>query len=242
MKTLLFAATGLGLILATATACTTSETRASSEILQQVLQPDGLRYSVALPAGYTGDAPVPLVLALHFAGEVTPFWGRRVVEILIRPGLRELGAIIVAPDCTARSWTAPQAEQDLLQILDHVQHTYNIDSKKVLITGYSMGGSGTWHLAGRHQDRFSAALVMAGMPGKEALTVDWTIPVYVLHSRMDEVVPLRPTERMVTALKANGAQVELKVVEGISHYETHRFARSLRAAVPWIREVWNSGN
>jgi predicted peptidase len=211
---------------------------AASDIQERMLQPGDRRYSVALPAGYTGDQPVPLVLALHFAGQVTPYFGRRLLTVLVEPGLRDLGAIIVAPDCNHGSWTDPRSEQDLLDLLDHVQASYNIDRGKVLLTGYSLGGIGTWHLAARHQDRFAAALVISGRPVEEAVNSDWKIPLYVIHSRLDELLPLAQTEAAVQRMQAAGADVELMVVEGITHYETHRFQRPLKAAIPWIEAAW----
>jgi hypothetical protein len=51
-------------------------------------------------------------------------------------------------------------------------------------------------------------------------------------------VPLTETEEAVHRLQAQGADVELVVVEGITHYETHRFQRYLRAAIPWIEAAW----
>jgi predicted peptidase len=218
--------------------CATSFGRKGPEIQEKVLQPGERRYSIAIPDSYTGTEPVPLVLALHYGGEVTPYYGKRMLTQLVEPALRELGAIIVAPDCNAGNWTEARAEKDVLDLLAELGRTYNIDSDKILITGYSLGGMGTWHLAARHQDLFAAALVMAGRPGQEALGTQWKIPLYVIHSRLDQVVPLAPTEQAVEQLKARGVAVELVIVEGISHYESHRFKRHLKAAVPWIRQAW----
>jgi predicted peptidase len=213
---------------------------AAPDIQEHMLQPGDRRYTIAVPDGYTGEQPVPLVLALHFAGQVTPYFGRRLLTVLVEPGLRDLGAIIVAPDCNHGSWTDPRSEQDVLDLLDHVQDAYNIDPAKVLLTGYSLGGIGTWHLAAGHQDRFTAALVMSGRPVETAVNSEWKIPLYVIHSRLDELLPLAQTEAAVQRMQAAGANVELVVVEGLTHYETRRFQRPLRAAIPWIEVAWSS--
>jgi hypothetical protein len=63
-----------------------------------------LRYTISLPRGYNKDEPRTLVLALHYAGEVTPYYGKGLLEQLVEPGLRHLGAILVAPDCLSRGW------------------------------------------------------------------------------------------------------------------------------------------
>jgi predicted peptidase len=209
------------------------------DVQGRFLQPGDRRYTIAIPTDYTTDQPVPLVLALHFGGPVTPFYGRYILTGLVEPALRGLGAIIVAPDCTASDWTHPQSEADVLALLDHIQDTYVVDPQKTLITGYSKGGQGTWCLAAQHQERFSAALIMAGWPQSDTIYVEWKIPLYVIHSREDEVIPLEPTEMVVKQLWAKRVSVELVVLEGIAHHETDRFVEPLRMAVPWLEKVWS---
>lgn len=213
----------------------------ASTVQERLLQPGDRRYTLAIPTGYSGHQPVPLVLALHYGGHVTPFYGRHMLTDLIEPALRRLGAIIAAPDCTASDWTQPQSEADVLALLDHLQEAFVIDPKKIMMTGYSKGGQGTWYLAARHPERFSAALVMAGWPQPDVVDVEWNVPLYVIHSREDQVVHLEPTETAVKRLQARGVSVELVVLTGITHYETSRFVEPLRAAVPWIERVWSRG-
>ena len=43
-----------------------------------------------------------------------------------------------------------------------------IDKAKVVVTGYSMGGAGTWHFAEKYPERFSAAIPVAGRPPASA--------------------------------------------------------------------------
>ena len=211
---------------------------APSTIREEVLQPGALRVTFAIPAGYTGATPVPLVVALHFAGKVTPFFGKEYLTALVEPGLRELGAVIVAPDCRGRDWTDPVSEADVLELVDEAMRAYRIDPARVLLTGYSMGAMGTWYLAARHQDRFSAALVVSGLPPAGAAELDWRIPLYVIHSRDDERLLLKPTADVVKQLAANGRNVRLVVVDGLTHYQVPGFVPYLRAAVPWLKRAW----
>jgi predicted peptidase len=207
-------------------------------IEQKVLQPGDQRYTIAVPANYPDEGPVPLILALHFAGHGTPFYGRTVLEELVEPALSSLGAILLAPDCTAEAWNNPQSEADVITLLDYVSNSYPIDPKKVVVVGYSMGGSGAWYLAAQHPGRFSAAIVMSGWPPDEIDLVDWQVPIYVIHSRQDELIPLERTQSSVNFLAEQGAELELIVLDGITHFETYRFREPLRSAVPWIKKVW----
>ena len=100
---------------------------------------------------------MPLILALHYGGEVTPFYSKEYLNLLVKPALKNLGAIITAPDCPGEGWANPDVEKALLEFLEIISKEYNIDPNRIIITGYSMGGLGTWYLASRHSEIFSAA-------------------------------------------------------------------------------------
>ena len=68
-----------------------------------------MRYSVSVPELEAG-AKVPLVLALHYGGPVTPHYGEDYMKVLVLPGLDELQAVFVAPDCPGNGWADPVSE------------------------------------------------------------------------------------------------------------------------------------
>ena len=226
-------------LVATAGVCAQDEKPATTPGLHhQIPQPRDRRYTIFIPNDYDGQKPVPLVLALHFAGRVTPYFGGEFLASFIRPALDGLGAIIVAPDCTDSDWTRPRSEKDVLELLDRVMKIYAIDRKRALITGYSMGGSGTWYLAARHQDLFTAALIMAGQPESTTAKVNWKIPLYVIHSRADQIIPFKPAENAVEKLKKRGIDVQFVPLDGVTHYQVNGFFAPLEAAAAWIGKAW----
>jgi predicted peptidase len=195
-----------------------------------------IHYAIDIPANYSPSTPVPLVLALHsgLRGADALGAGRNVVKILIGPALAELGAIIVAPDSVRGNWSTPENEKAVKALLDAVLANYSIDKKKVVVTGYSMGGEGSWHLAEKFPDRFSAAIPVAGRPPASA--AGWRLPVLAIHSRDDQVAPFEPTQTRIAELEKAGVNARLIALTGITHYETYRFRDALGQAVPWLRE------
>jgi outer membrane protein assembly factor BamB len=194
-----------------------------------------LRYALSLPEG--GKGARPLILSLHYAGHGAPYYGRGMLESLVEPALRELDAVIVAPDCPSPSWTTKESEDAVLALIDFVAASYRTDPERVIVTGYSMGGMGTWHLVSRQPERFSAAIPMAGAPGDADLETVARTPLYAIHSRIDEVVPLTPTTEAVARLRKAGAHAELVVVD-VPHYQTTRFEPYLEKASKWLRDIW----
>jgi len=205
------------------------------EVLPQQDGPS-LHYAISVPRDYHRE-PVPLILALHFGGDPRGA-GHAMLQILIQPALGALGAVIVAPDSLGGGWSMPANERAVNALLAAVEKKYTIDPTKVIVTGFSMGGQGTWYWGDKYPDRFSAAIPLAGTPTPSATT--WRIPVFAVHSRDDQVQPIGPTEQRIADLKKRGINAQIVVVTGIQHFETDRFVDGLRQAVPWVRDVWKT--
>ena len=195
-------------------------------------------YAISVPPGYDRTTPVPLVLALHFGVQGGPslYAGRDVLRILIGPALAEFGAVMVAPDALdGGPWDTRQNEEAVLWLLDSVMRSYRIDPGKVIVTGFSMGGAGTWHFAGKYPERFAAAVPVAGRP--PATAGNWRVPVFAVHSRSDRVVAIGPTEQRIDELKRAGIRAELIALDRPTHFQTGAHTEGLRQAVPWLRQV-----
>ena len=197
-----------------------------------------IHYTISIPRNYSPSARVPLILALHFGvqGGSSAGAGRDVVQILIGPALAELGAIIVAPDSMQGDWSSPENESAVNALLDTVQAGYMVDPRKIAVTGFSMGGTGSWHFAEKYPERFSAVIPVAARPPASAS--GWRLPILAIHSRNDQVAPIAPTETRIAELQKSGVNAKLITLNGITHFETYRFVDGLRQAVPWLREIW----
>jgi len=204
-------------------------------------RPDGppVGYAIYIPGNYSSAKPAPLILALHFGvgGGSADGAGSDVVEILVGPALEGLGAIIVAPDSIKGNWSTPENEKAVNALLDMVIARYAIDQKKIAVTGYSMGGTGSWHFGEKFPQRFTAAIPIAGTPPDSA--AGWKLPVLAIHSRNDQVAPYAPTEARIAQLQKAGVNAKIILLSGITHYETDRFQSALQQAIPWLQEVWS---
>ena len=196
-------------------------------------------YAIIVPPGYSRATPVPLVLALHFGVQGGPSLnvGRDLLRAIVAPAFADLGAVVVAPDVLAGGpWSTPANDEAVLALLDSVGRAYNVDARKVIVTGYSMGGTGAWHFAGKYPDRFAALVPVAGRP--PAASAGWRVPVFAIHSRRDQVAPIDATEKRIAELKQAGMKAELVALDAPTHYEVSAHAEGLRRAIPWLRQLW----
>lgn len=196
-----------------------------------------MRYGIAIPRNYDPSRPRPLVLALHPGGERTPYYGDLYMRGIFFPGLTTLEPIMVAPDCPTPAWSDPLAEKAVTALIDDIIANHAIDRRRILVTGFSLGGAGTWFLSSRRPDLFTAAIVMAGKTD-EPLERLAKIPTYVIHSRDDRVVAFDQAEERATALAAMGRAVRFDALSGVGHFEMPGYLEAIERAGKWVREQW----
>ena len=196
-----------------------------------------IRYGLSIPRDYDPRQPRPLVLALHPGGDKTPYYGDLFMRQIFLPALSDLDPIMVAPDCPTRAWSDPAADKAVMALVGRVMTEYAIDRRRILVTGFSLGGSGTWFMSSHHSDLFAAAIVMAGRTD-EPLEQLAKIPTYVIHSRDDEVVPFAQAEQRAGELERMGRIVKFQALQGLRHYDMRGYMSALQEAGRWVTEHW----
>ncbi|MBC8872131.1 MAG: alpha/beta fold hydrolase [Planctomycetes bacterium] len=121
------------------------------------------RYVLMLPQGFDANEPVDLVIALHGHGsDRWQFVRQDRGECRgSRDAAARYGMIFVSPDYRAKtSWMGPDAESDVLQILDTMKDRYRI--RHTIICGGSMGGTAALTFAALHPDRVDGVVALNG--------------------------------------------------------------------------------
>ncbi len=191
-------------------------------------------YLLHLPAGYEARSakPWPLILFLHGAGErgtrIGPVGKHGPARIAReQPGFP---FVVVSPQCQSGLWWQPEP---LLALLDDVTARFNVDPKRIYLTGMSMGGFGTWSLAIEAPERFAAIAPICGggssigllLAPAHKLAALRRLPVWAFHGALDDLVKLEESEGMVGALRSLGNDAQLTVYAGAGHdswTETYR--------------------
>ena len=89
---------------------------------------------------------------------------------------------------TPNGWE--RVEKDLLTIIDKVFSGYKADADRLYLTGLSYGGQGTWHMASKHSDLFSAAVPVVGWGHPDLMDniAKADLPVWAFSGGRDPVV------------------------------------------------------
>ena len=178
-----------------------------------------LSYLLYQPKGRRSGAArkSPLLLFLHGAGER----GNDLEQVkvhgpakLIEKEGREFPFIVVAPQCPADDWWKPEP---LVALLDEVMGRHAVDAERVYVTGLSMGGYGSWALAGTCPERLAAVVPICGPFVWLRFKQVGRLPVWCFHGAMDEAVSVLDSIRMVRYLRGAGGNVRFTVYPDAGH-------------------------
>ena len=182
------------------------------------------KYYLFVPHSYTGDKEYPLILFLHGAGERGDDGEAPVKQgignaIKFKGGEQKFQFFVIFPQCRAgkeHNWRAGGSDAaGALAILDEVQKTYKIDSKRVYLTGLSMGGFGTWSLAAAYPDRWAAIAPICGGGDPGTAEKIKHIPCWCFCGDQDKLVVGCRT--MVKALQAAGGNPRYSEFPFVGH-------------------------
>ena len=152
----------------------------------------------------------PLVIYLHGRGGdvMTPEQPGEARTFSQEDNYRKRECVIIAPQCPKdESWSEKNAEA-VVEIIGDLTKNLSIDKKRIYLTGYSMGGYGTFHLLGQEPRLFAAGVPVAGGGDPNKAESYKNVPVWVFHGAKDPTVNVDQSRKMVEALKKARAEVK----------------------------------
>ena len=203
------------------------------------------RYQVFVPREFTRRKTWPVIIVLHGGGTygsdgIRPTDGG--LGRVIRTSRDGFPAIVIFPQAHADGTPGWQLEggEAAMEALSRSIKEFNGDPKRVVLTGYSAGGNGTWSLAMRFPERFAAIVPICSFISKfkgVASKVDYpalvpadvaepyafiakrvsSIPVWMFHGDADKTATVEGSRKMAAALKAIGANVQYTEFPGVDH-------------------------
>ena len=178
------------------------------------------KYVVYVPPSYKGDKEFPIILFLHGLGE-SGNDGEKQTKQGLGPAIKkkaDFPFIVVFPQSQKKSWKADSSDaKRALAILAEVGKAYKVDSKRVYLTGLSMGGFGTWSLAVAHPKRWAAIAPICGGGDPKSAEKIKDIPCWCFHGSADPAVKVERSREMIEALKKAGGNPKYDEYEGVGH-------------------------
>lgn len=204
---------------------------------------DSLPYRILYPENYDRNQRYPLILFLHGAGERGNDNQAQLThgakQFLDPVNRQKFPAIIIFPQCPANSyWSSVTINRDqqplglvfnyqnpmtaplrsAIELTRSIMATESVDSKRVYITGLSMGGMGTFEAVYHMPVLFAAAAPICGGGDAKAYTRKTAkVPFWVFHGDADAVVNVQLSRDMVARLKHLKGKVKYTEYPGVNH-------------------------
>jgi predicted peptidase len=209
--------------------------KASSELLSREVKIGAQTYGyrVYVPKNRNPKKKIPVMLFLHGNGVNGTDNERQVqgIDQIVYKNPDLFNFIIVFPQARPNNiWIGDMTTQ-ALKALDQTVEEFNGDPKRLYLSGFSMGGYGTWTTAALYPNKFSALIPVAGgivppfqiptflkktFPPEIVTILDASDPynalakrignkpVWLSHGSEDEAVPVTESRKISEALKKNG--------------------------------------
>ena len=179
---------------------------------------EGLTYLISYPEGFCEDKKYPLVILLHGAGSREETTGHLRNHACLKNFLKrqdERGYILIAPLCKRGNWNEWMGS--LVHLVEKYRGISFVDETRIHLTGYSMGGYGTWALATLHPNWFASAMPICGggIAGFAMNLVN--LPIRAFHGLRDTTVDPIESLQMAKAVNLHGGHAELILFPELGH-------------------------
>jgi predicted peptidase len=113
--------------------------------------------------------------------------------------------------------TPTKACKQTLDLIHELIQTKNIDSHRIYLTGFSMGGEGTFDLLTREPELFACAVPLASVADTSKANLISNIPIWAFHGDLDKVNDVKYTRIMIEAIERKGGNPNYTEIKGVGH-------------------------
>ena len=203
-------------------------------------------YLLYLPDNYYERPAWPLMLSLH---------GDKSTRISVDDVLNKMNPLIafepdsdfpfilVAPVSPTAIWKFYYQPMD--ELMDTLAESLSIDSDAIILTGFSKGAYGGWHYALSNPDQFVAFAPVAGGPGggpvPENICLLKDLPIWIIHSEADFVIPIKESYAALEALEQCGSSsIHMTTYTDLDHVDSIYAAYADPALYEWLLQQTKS--
>jgi len=180
-----------------------------------------LQYLVQIPSQYLteGQRRWPLLVFLHGgSGRGSDIaLVKRYGPPAVAEKITDFPFVLVSPQCAeGEIWTDTEA---LMAMIDTVQREYRIDSRRIYVTGISMGGRGALYLAYKYPSRFAGVAALAPISPIAAWGTGFgTTAVLIVHGDKDISASIGDSQELVDAARHANRSIDFTVLSGRDHF------------------------
>ncbi|HSC54958.1 MAG TPA: prolyl oligopeptidase family serine peptidase [Phnomibacter sp.] len=121
------------------------------------------------------------------------------------------------PNSLSASAEPTHAARAVLALIHQLLATKNIDPNRIYLSGYSMGGEGTFDLLSREPALFACGVPLASVADTSKAWIIRHIPIWAFHGSDDKVNDPKYSRMMIKAIKSKGGHPRYTEIQGVGH-------------------------
>jgi predicted peptidase len=177
------------------------------------------KFAVFVPFNYSASSRYPTIVFLHGLGE-TGSDGHKNLTVGLGPEIAKQADnfpfIVIFPQ-TGGNWGGQVHDDLVMAAIQQTESKYAVDPDRIVLTGLSTGGYGTWAIGARHNDLFAALVPMCAYDDYADVSRLVHMPIWVFHNSADPFVSSGGSREMVKRLKAQGGDARITVYDAFGH-------------------------
>lgn len=202
-----------------------------------------LRYKTIdfLPADYDADPEKrwPTIIYLHGVGGTWTPYDQLAADPFFETFRNRDRFLIVAPHSPELDWKVPSIEALVNELITNRR----ADPERIYLTGFSMGGNGTWKCILALPDRFAAAAVLAGeAPLPDPEPVIGSLPLWVLCGGQDYPDYISSNTPVMESRQKKGYDAVFRVVPEYRHMDVRNNGYADPALYDWFLKHRRAGS
>ena len=141
------------------------------------------------------------------------------VQWLVGGQFGDLPAYVLIPQLPSRQKDWIAAADSVVGMIRLVAEECAVDEANISLSGFSMGGAGTWFLGATHADLFARIAPLSGgiKPTERMTTALCGLPIRAFVGSADTVISPQSTGDCAALLTERGADIEVTEYEGAGH-------------------------
>ncbi len=202
-------------------------TKDSDKMLDKTFQSSAgaLKYLLFVPKGYVATQKYPLVVSLRGAGNT--YTGATNDNDQAHPWIEDsiqtrVPHFIMVPEPIGGAWGGPigggnsngilaPASVAVIEAIEDLKKQYTLDTNRFIITGFSLGGTGTYHMIEIKSNYWAAAIPASAGPDTTKLGTISKTPIWHHQGSLDNNAAAG--RRMALGLDNRGFKVVRVVVD-----------------------------
>lgn len=186
-------------------------------------------YLLYIPENATDD--MPLIVYLHGSSshgdELSLLTtGDDLPKFFAEGKIEDVPAYILFPQLSSEysDWIA--VKEQLMELVNTIIQDYNIDENRVSLTGFSMGGTGTWNIAVYYPETFSCIAPLSGSirTTDSNLSKLKGLKIWAFVGSGDDVINPDYSVNFVEAFKNAGGDAKVNLFDGAVHVDVPALA------------------